>query len=181
MMGLCVNSYIDAHDDEEYQRHRANAFTMDLGDICVPKTDFNMPVDEGTPGMEMDDDEPTPSANLDAIVQSLDVIPLRILAPTAHPSDPQGTPGGYTESSAGTTHDVGPAQIFGAKVWRSRRGTIVPQGPPVQVVARYPPARWGPPRALAVAREHPLHRRQPNQERPQPPWATSFSLTLGRR
>ena len=114
MLGLVVNSYIDANDEEEFKQHREKASLMDLADISVPRADVNMPVDEGVNVLDSDDDEPMPSANLDAIVQSFDVTPLRILAPTPIPPEPQGTPGGYTGSSAGTTQDVLPARTSGA-------------------------------------------------------------------
>ena len=76
MLGLCINTYVDAVDEEEYKIHRIKAFTMDLGDMSVPRADFRMPANEGVPAVEMDDDEPVPSANLDAIVQLFDVTPL---------------------------------------------------------------------------------------------------------
>ena len=113
MLGLVVNSYLDATDEKEYKRHRAKASMMDLGDMSVPRTDFSMPSEGGTPVIDTDDDEPTPSANLEAIIQSLDVTPLRILPPSRQPSEPQGTPGGYTGSSAGATQDVAPARVSG--------------------------------------------------------------------
>lgn len=122
MLGLVVNSYLDGTDEKEYKRHRTMASTMDLGDMTVPRTDFTMPADEGMPGMETDDDKPTPSANLKAIIQSLDVTPLRILPPTTQPSDPQGTPGGYIGSSAGATQDVAPARISGLEAFSTPGG-----------------------------------------------------------
>ena len=114
MLGLVVNSYIDANDEEDFKQHRAKASLMDLADMSVPRADFNLPAGEGTNLLDSDDDEPMPSMDLDAIVQSLDVTPLRILAPTRNPPEPQGTPGGYTGSSAGTTQDVLPARTSGA-------------------------------------------------------------------
>ena len=72
-----------------------------------------MPSEASTPIVDTDDDEPIPSANMDALIQSLDVTPLRILPPSRQPSDVQGTPGGYTGSSAGATQDVAPAIVSG--------------------------------------------------------------------
>ena len=134
MLGLVVNSYVDAVDEEEFQVHRAKASTMDLGDMSLPRTDLNMPVDEGIPGMETDDDEPVPSANLEAIVRSFDVTPLRILAPAGNPSDVQGTPGGYTGSSAGTTQDVLPARTSGAEAFGTPGGCSTSVSPRPNVV-----------------------------------------------
>lgn len=54
---------------------------MDLGDMSVPRTDFKIPVDEGMPILEIDDDEPLPFVNVDAIVQALEVTPVRMMAP----------------------------------------------------------------------------------------------------
>ena len=76
MLGLCVNTYVDAVDKEEYKLHKMKASIMDLGDISVPRIDFNMPADEGMPVLERDDDKPLPSTNLDTIIQSLDITPL---------------------------------------------------------------------------------------------------------
>jgi hypothetical protein len=90
MLGLVVNSFIEAIDEEDFHVHRAKASTMDLEDMSLPRTDINMPVDEGMPAMETDDDEPAPSYNVEAILRSLDVTPLRILAPSGNPSDVQG-------------------------------------------------------------------------------------------
>ena len=87
MLGLCVNTYIDDVDEEEYKLHRTKASTMDLGDMSVPRTEFNIPADKGIPVMETDKDEPIPSANLDAIVQLFDITPLRMLAPSRNPSN----------------------------------------------------------------------------------------------
>jgi hypothetical protein len=115
MLGLCVNTYMDAVDEEDYKFHRTKASTMDLADMSVPRTDFNMPADEGMPPMETDDDEPGPSVNVDAILQALDVTPLRLLAPSGEPSEYQGTPAGCTGSSAGATQDVLPALTSGAE------------------------------------------------------------------
>src|ERR1700738_1260546 len=95
MLELVVNSYVDAQDEEEYLVHRTKASTMDLDDMCVPREDFNLPVDEGMPGMETDDDEPAPSVDVDAILQSFNITPLQMLVPTGPPSAAQGTPGGY--------------------------------------------------------------------------------------
>jgi hypothetical protein len=111
MLGLTVNVYFNKSDEKEYKRHRAKASTLDLGDMSVPFAELSLPADEGMPEMETDDDEPSPSANMDALIQSLDVTPLRILPPTAQPSEPQGTPGGYTGSSAGASQDVAPAIV----------------------------------------------------------------------
>jgi hypothetical protein len=59
MLGLTVNAYLDKTDEKEYKRHRAKASTLDLGDMSVPFADFSLPVDEGMPRMESDDDEPS--------------------------------------------------------------------------------------------------------------------------
>src|ERR1700738_5147097 len=108
---------------------------MDLEDMSLPRTlDFNMPADEGMPGMETDADEPVPSANLEAIVRSFDVTPLRILAPAGNPSDVQGTPGGYTGSSAGTTQDVLPARTSGAEAFGTPGGCSTSVSPRPNVV-----------------------------------------------
>src|SRR6202048_5170293 len=128
MLGLVVNSYVDAVDEEEFQVHRAKASTMDLGDMSLPRTDLNMPA------IETDDDEPVPSANLEAIVRSFDVTPLRILAPMGNPSDVQGTPGGYTGSSAGTTQDVLPARTSGAEAFSTPGGCSTSVSPRPNVV-----------------------------------------------
>jgi hypothetical protein len=113
MLGLNVNMYFNRSEEKEYKRHRAKAATFDLEDMSVPFAELCLPADESMPGMETDDDEPSPSANMEAIIQSLDVTPLRILPPTTQPSEPQGTPGGYTGSSAGATQDVAPARVSG--------------------------------------------------------------------
>lgn len=49
MLGLCINTYVDAIVKEEYKVHKSKALTMDMGDMTAPRTDFNMPVDEGMP------------------------------------------------------------------------------------------------------------------------------------
>ena len=136
MLGLVVNSYVDAQDEEEYLVHRTKASTMDLDDMCVPREDFSMPVDEGMPGMETDDDEPAPSVDVDAILQSFNITPLRMLAPTGHPSEPQGTPGGYTGSSAGTTQDVVPARVSGAEPFGTPGGCSTSVSPRPVVVPK---------------------------------------------
>ena len=143
MLGLVVNSYVDAQDEEEYLVHRTKASTMDLDDMCVPREDFSLPVDEGPLGMDTDDDEPAPSVNVDAILERFDIAPLRMLAPTGHPSDPQGTPGGYTGSSAGATQDVLPAIVSGAEPFGtpggcstsvSPRPVVVPSPQPLELL-----------------------------------------------
>src|SRR6202048_1151128 len=108
---------------------------MDLEDMSLPRTlDFNMPADEGMPGMETDGDEPVPSANVEAIIRSFDVTPLRILAPSGNPSDVQGTPGGYTGSSAGPTQDVLPARTSGAEAFGTPGGCSTSVSPRPNVV-----------------------------------------------
>lgn len=96
MLGLCVINYIDAQDKEDYQAHIAKASTMDLGDMSVARAS-----DEGMSGLEPDDDEPVPSTNVDAIVQTFNITLLQMLALEGNPSNPQGTLGGYTGLSAG--------------------------------------------------------------------------------
>jgi hypothetical protein len=38
MLGLCINTYANTVDEEEYKQHMIKASTMDLGDISVLKT-----------------------------------------------------------------------------------------------------------------------------------------------
>ena len=122
MLGLNVNIYFNRSEEKEYKRHRSKAATFDLEDMSVPLPELSLPADEGMPEMETDDDEPSPSANMEAIIQSLDVTPLRILPPTTQPSEPQGTPGGYTGSCAGATQDVAPARISGMETFGTPGG-----------------------------------------------------------
>ena len=68
MLGLNVNIYFNRSKEKEYKRHRAKAATFDLGDMSVPIAELNLPADEGMPGMETDDDEPSPSANMETII-----------------------------------------------------------------------------------------------------------------
>ena len=136
MMGLVVNTYVDAVDEEDFKIHRAKASTMDLKDISVPRMDFSMPAEEGIPVHDSEDDEPAPSANVDAIIQSFDIPPLRMLPPTADLPDPQGTPGGYTGSSAGTTQDVLPARTSGAEAFGTPGGCSTSVSPRPVVVPK---------------------------------------------
>jgi hypothetical protein len=122
MLGLNVNIYFNRSEEKEYKRYRAKAATFDLEDMSVPIAELSLPADEGMPGMETDDDEPSLSANMEAIIQSLDVTPLRILPPTTQPSESQGTPGGYTGSSAGATQDVAPARVSGMETFGMHGG-----------------------------------------------------------
>ena len=136
MMGLVVNTFVDAVDEEDFKIHRAKASTMDLRDISVPRMDFSMPAEEGIPVHDSEDDEPAPSANVDAIIQSFDIPPLRILPPTTDLPDPQGTPGGYTGSSAGTTLDVLPARTSLAEPFETLGGCSTSQSPRPAVVPK---------------------------------------------
>ena len=122
---MCVNTYVDAVDEEEYKLHRVKASTMDLGDMSVPRTEFSMLAEEGMPDMETDDNEPVSSANLKAIVQPYDITPLRMLVPAGNPSDPQGTLVGYTGSSAGATHDILPAPTSSAEAFDTPSGCSI--------------------------------------------------------
>ena len=134
MLGLVVNSYIDANDEEDFKHHRMKASLMDLADMSVPRANFNLPADEGMNVVDSDDDEPMPSVDLDAIVQSLDVTPLMILTPTTNLPEPQGTPGGYTGSSTRTTQDVLPARTSGADPFGTRGGCSTSVSPrPVMI------------------------------------------------
>ena len=134
MLGLVVNSYIDATDLEEYQVHRAKAATMDINDMAVQRAEFTITGEEGMPGMETDDDDVAPSANLDAIIQTFDVRPLQLVAP--EPTEPQGTPGGYTGSSAGATQDVLPALVSGAEAFGTPGGCSTSVSPRPIVVPK---------------------------------------------
>ena len=100
MLGLCVNTFIDVLDKDEYKAHQTKASTMDLGDISQPRVDINIDPDQHMPPLETDDD-----AREDIAGPALDIAPLRIIGPSRIPREPQGTPVGYTGSSAGTTHD----------------------------------------------------------------------------
>lgn len=62
MLDLCVNTYVDAIDEEKYKFHRSKASTMDLGDMTIHRTNFNMPF------LETNDDKHVPSVNVAAIV-----------------------------------------------------------------------------------------------------------------
>jgi len=137
MMNLVVNNYIDAVDEEEFINHRAKASTMDIGDFTVPRLDIPMPSEMGTPiDMSDDEDDSTPPAHLDAIVQSYDIPPLQAWPPAINLGDPQGTPGGYTGSSAGTTQDVAPARTSGADVLGTPGGCSTSHSPRMAVVPK---------------------------------------------
>ena len=73
---MCVDTHVDVVDEENYKFHRSKALTMDLGDMSIPRTDFNISVNEGMPILETNDDEFVPSVNVDPIVQALEVAPL---------------------------------------------------------------------------------------------------------
>ena len=132
MLGLVVNTYVNSHDMGDFEVHRSKASTMDLADMGVPRMEINVAVDEGMPDMETDDDEePIPSGNVDAIIQSLDVTPIQVVAPVQARVEPQGTPGGYTGSCAGTTQDVLPALTSGAVAFGTPGGcstSVSPKG-----------------------------------------------------
>ena len=138
MLGLVVNSYVDENDMEDFEQHRFKASTMDLADMSVPRMEINIAVDEGMPDMETDDDdeEPLPSGNLEAIIQSLDVTPLQVVAPVQPRFEPQGTPGGYTGSSAGATQDVLPARTSGAEAFGTPGGCSTSVSPKRVVVPK---------------------------------------------
>jgi hypothetical protein len=136
MLGLTVNSFIESFDLDEYEVHRVKASTLDLNDIIPPKDDFNPIVSEPMPDLETDDDDDTAGPATTSVprlmeapvvqelgednITPLDVTPLRVLPPLRFGPEPQGTPVGYTGSSAGTTPDVLPA----------RTSALEPQGTP---------------------------------------------------
>jgi hypothetical protein len=137
MMNLVVNNYVDAVDEEDFINHRATASTMDIGDFNVPRVDIPMPIEEGTPIEESDnDDDSTPPAHLDAIVQSFDIPPLQAWPPAMNLGDPQGTPGGHTGSSTGATQDVLPARTSEAHVLGTPGGCSTSQSPIMAVVPK---------------------------------------------
>ena len=122
MLGLTVNSFIEASDFKEYEVHRSKARTMDLNDIVENRLELNVVEEEPMPDLEDDDDDvvlPQLQSSLaDPVVQELGeediaplhITPLRVLPPGRVSREGQCTPIGYTGSSAGATQDVLPTR-----------------------------------------------------------------------
>ena len=123
MLGLCVNTYVEAQEEEAFQIHRAKASTMDIKDLDSPRDESSFAAEASTHRDDGDssssDDEPYPpggDARADAILAAMDIRPILSLAPEREQPEPQGTPAAYTGSSAGTTLDVIPVRTPGADV-----------------------------------------------------------------
>lgn len=60
MLGLTINTFIDAFNKEDYNFHRSKASTMDINNVMEPRIDFPPTVEEPMLGLKTDD-EPFPS------------------------------------------------------------------------------------------------------------------------
>ena len=161
---LCVNTYVDTIDEEEYKVQRSEASTMDLCDMPAPgqtstwmstwacpswkQRTMNLPL------LSTEARRPKPSTSPHSehahpgdkqwwacpLRQqghggpSLQHAPLRILGLAENPFEMQGTPGGYTGSSADTTQNVLLARTSGAEAFGMPRGCLTLVSPKSKLV-----------------------------------------------
>lgn len=139
MLGLCVNTYVEANEEAAFMHHRLKASTLDINDLDCDTPEPILSLVPSSQQVDSDDDELPPTA--EAVYEAMGIRPISARTPDRRNPEPQGTLAAYTGSSAGTTQDVAPLRTSTADILGTPGGCSTsvsprrePDLPPIEVL-----------------------------------------------